>query len=106
MSAHLIDAGPERPAALDDRDFALVVGDLSPRKNLALLMRLWETTMPGDLTLVVVGPDHGTDTPVRRDLLQLEAAMRVDRRTVWDLRCVDVVCSCAGCAGKYSGRHA
>ena len=77
MSAHLIEAEPERPASLDDRGFALVVGDLSPRKNLALLTRLWETTIPGDLTLVVVGPDHGTDTPVRRDLLELERLGRV-----------------------------
>ncbi len=77
MSAHLIDAKPERPASLDDRDFALVVGDLSPRKNLALLTRLWATTMPGDLTLVVVGPDRGTNTPIRRDLLELERSGRV-----------------------------
>ena len=77
MSARLIDAEPERPASLNDRDFALVVGDLSPRKNVALLTRLWAATMPSELTLVVVGPDHGTDTPVRRELLALERVGRV-----------------------------
>jgi Glycosyltransferase len=77
MSARLIDAEPEPPAAVGSQPFALVVGDLSPRKNLALLTRLWETAPPEDLTLVVVGPDSGTDAPVRRELLALERAGRV-----------------------------
>ena len=79
MSARLIDVEPEAPAAVAGRRFALVVGDLSPRKNLALLMRLWRTQPPNDLTLVVVGPDSGTDTPARNELLELERT----RRVVW-----------------------
>ena len=77
MSARLIDVEPERPAAVGSQPFALVVGDLSPRKNLALLTRLWATAPPEDLRLVVVGPDSGTDAPVRRELLALERAGRV-----------------------------
>lgn len=77
MSARLINVAAVPPAAVGDQPFALVVGDLSPRKNLALLTRLWEVAPPGDLTLVVVGPDSGTDAPVRRELLALERAGRV-----------------------------
>ena len=77
MSARLIDVEPEPAAAVGSRPFALVVGDLSPRKNLALLTRLWATAPPEGLTLVVVGPDSGTDAPVRRELLALERSGRV-----------------------------
>ncbi len=74
MSQRLIEAAPRQPAAVEDRAFALVVGDLSPRKNLRLLTRIWSETPPADLALVVVGPDSGTDGSVRRELLELERA--------------------------------
>ena len=77
MSERLMNATPVRPDVIGDRPFALVVGDLSPRKNLSLLTGLWRTDPPADLTLVVVGPDSGTDTPGRDDLLALERAGRV-----------------------------
>lgn len=77
MSTHLIEVTPEAPSSLVHRRFALVVGDLSPRKNLALLTRLWSENPPAGLTLAVVGPDTGTETPVRSQLLDLERAGRV-----------------------------
>ncbi len=72
MSEHLVEVPPRAPDGLGDRRFALVVGDLSPRKNLTLLTDLWRAGAPAGLTLVVVGPDSGTDAPVRDDLLALE----------------------------------
>ena len=87
MSHRLIDAHPMRPLGtsadqanrLSDQPFALVVGDLSARKNLRLLTRLWREHPPPQLRLVVVGPDSGTDAPVRGELLDLER----DGRAVW-----------------------
>jgi glycosyltransferase involved in cell wall biosynthesis len=75
MSAHLTTVTSAPTPALVDRDFALVVGDLSPRKNLALLTRLWSDP-PAGLTLAVVGPDAGTDDDARRSLLELERTGR------------------------------
>jgi glycosyltransferase involved in cell wall biosynthesis len=77
MSEHLVAAEPALPRAIGDRPFALVVGDLSPRKNLLLLTRLWQSDRPEGLTLVVVGPDSGTDAPVREELFALERSGRV-----------------------------
>ena len=77
MSDHLLAVGSVAPVELANRRFALVVGDLSPRKNLALLTRLWKSSSPDGLTLAVVGPDSGTDAPVRSELLELERAGRV-----------------------------
>ena len=77
MSDHLLAVGAVAPVELANRRVALVVGDLSPRKNLALLTRLWKSSSPGGLTLAVVGPDSGTDAPVRNELLELERAGRV-----------------------------
>ena len=72
MSTNLTTVPAAAPAGLDDdRAFALVVGDLSPRKNLGALTALWRDP-PAGLTLVVVGPDSGTDTTVRHELLDLE----------------------------------
>ncbi len=78
MSPHLLDATPTAPAALTPEagPFALVVGDLSPRKNLGLLTRLWSEAPPADLRLVVVGPDSGGDHRARTQLLELERAGR------------------------------
>ncbi len=74
MSTNLTTVTAVAPPGLDDgHPFALVVGDLSPRKNLGALTALWRDP-PAGLTLVVVGPDSGTDTDVRRDLLALERA--------------------------------
>ncbi len=77
MSARLIEVDPVAPVEIANQRFALVVGDLSPRKNLALLTRLWASESPAGLTLVVIGPDSGTDEPVRAELLALEQAGRV-----------------------------
>ena len=77
MSNHLLSVAAIAPVELANRRFALVVGDLSPRKNLTLLTRLWKSAAPAGLTLVVVGPDSGTDAPVRSELLELERAGRV-----------------------------
>ena len=77
MSNHLLSVEPVAPVELAHRRFALVVGDFSPRKNLALLTRIWKSASPAGLTLVVVGPDSGTDAPVRNELLELERAERV-----------------------------
>ncbi len=79
MSEHLVDAHRAAPPGLGDRRFALVVGDLSPRKNLALVTQLWLADPPADLTLVVIGPDSGTDAPVRSELSELERC----GRAVW-----------------------
>ena len=77
MSNHLLSVAAVAPVELANRRFAMVVGDLSPRKNLALLTRLWKSASPAELTLAVVGPDSGTDAPVRSELLELERAGRV-----------------------------
>lgn len=70
----LMSLDPEAPSVVGDRRFVLVVGDLSPRKNVGLLTRLWKAGPPDDLTLVVVGPDSGLESPVRTELLELERA--------------------------------
>lgn len=77
MGTELMSLDPEASSAVDGRRFALVVGDLSPRKNVGLLTRLWKAGPPDDLTLVVVGPDSGQESPVRTDLLELERTGRV-----------------------------
>jgi glycosyltransferase involved in cell wall biosynthesis len=77
MSTHLATVTPEAPFPAPPRPFALAVGDLSPRKNLGLLTRLWHDDRPGGLDLVVVGPDGGGDTAARDALLALEPTGRV-----------------------------
>lgn len=77
MSTSLTTVTPEPPVPQPGRPFALSVGDLSPRKNLGLLARVWRDDRPGDLDLVVVGPDGGADTEARAALLALEATGRV-----------------------------
>ncbi|MGZ4712651.1 MAG: glycosyltransferase family 4 protein [Acidimicrobiia bacterium] len=79
MSAHLTTVEPVPVAAVGSARFALAVGDLSPRKNLGLLTRIWRDAPPGDLLLVVVGPDAGGDAAARADLLALQQA----GRAVW-----------------------
>jgi glycosyltransferase involved in cell wall biosynthesis len=58
MSSALLTT-PSTPAAeVDGRPFALVVGDSSPRKNLAMVVDLWPEVVARrpDATLVIVGP--------------------------------------------------
>ena len=73
MSTNLTSVAAVAPDGIDGRAFALVVGDLSPRKNLGALTDLWRDP-PAGLLLVVVGPDSGTDGPVRSALLERERA--------------------------------
>lgn len=77
MSTNLTTVTAEPPVPAPTRPFALTVGDLSPRKNLGLLARVWRDDRPGDLDLVVVGPDGGADTEARDALVALEATGRV-----------------------------
>ena len=77
MSRTLMTVDPAAPDALAGREFALVVGDLSPRKNLRLLTELWATEPPTGLMLAVVGPEAGGDREARAALVALERAGRV-----------------------------
>jgi glycosyltransferase involved in cell wall biosynthesis len=74
LSDHLLTA-PSRPVPeLATRPFALVVGDLSPRKNVALLLRIWpEVAAVTGLVLAVVGHEGPHSDDARRDLAALEA---------------------------------
>jgi glycosyltransferase involved in cell wall biosynthesis len=69
---------PLAPPGLEGREFALVVGDLSPRKNVRSLTALWRDP-PAGLVLVVVGPDSGADVVARAALVDLERT----GRAVW-----------------------
>jgi glycosyltransferase involved in cell wall biosynthesis len=75
MSTNLTSVEPVVPPGLADRAFALVVGDLSSRKNLGALTSLWHDP-PAGLLLVVVGPDAGGDRHVRAELVELERTGR------------------------------
>jgi glycosyltransferase involved in cell wall biosynthesis len=56
-------------AAIDGRPFALVVGDLSPRKNVGLLIDIWDDVAAASgLTLVAVGPTGWGSADTRRRL--------------------------------------
>ena len=75
LSRNLIDTPSEQVARLEMTRFALVVGDLAPRKNVRMLLELWdrvETAAPG-LRLAVLGHagPHSEDTT--RLLTRLEA---------------------------------
>ncbi|WP_245887880.1 glycosyltransferase family 4 protein [Geodermatophilus tzadiensis] len=58
MSTGLRTAEREPVTSLVDREFALIVGDTSPRKNLGLVVDLWPRVVAErpDATLAVVGP--------------------------------------------------
>ena len=79
VASTLAEAIPRRPAAILDGPFALVVGDLSPRKNLRLLLDIWsEVHARSDgLRLVVVGPEGWRSRKVRRRLERLSASNEV-----------------------------
>lgn len=74
MSRTFMSVEAAAPDELAGREFALVVGDLSPRKNLRLLTELWKVEPPSGLTLAVVGPDGGGDDEARAALAELERA--------------------------------
>lgn len=75
MSDHLLDARAEPVAALEGSRFALVVGDLSPRKNVRMLLDVWEDGPPvaGGLRLAVLGGDGPHSDETRQRLHRLEA---------------------------------
>ncbi len=81
LSVPLLQVAPEPVPTAADRPFALVVGDLSARKNVELLLGLWEDGV-GEATgllLVVVGP-AGWKSDATRDRL---AALVERGRAVW-----------------------
>lgn len=57
LSRKLIDTKPEPVARLETTRFALVVGDLAPRKNVRMLLELWDEVQCADpgFRLVVLG---------------------------------------------------
>ena len=73
LSEHLLQAEAEPVTALDGKRFALVVGDLSPRKNVALLLDLWEEVSrgAGGLHLAVLGGDGPHSETTRQRLAGL-----------------------------------
>lgn len=78
-SAGLADARSEPVTELIGQDFALVVGDPSPRKNLGFLLELWSevTSQHGSAKLVSVGPpawqggESSANEREHRDIVQL-----------------------------------
>jgi glycosyltransferase involved in cell wall biosynthesis len=67
VSVDLLTVATEPVPALVDRRFALVVGDLSPRKNLDLLSGIWDAVAEATgATLVSAGPDGWRSEDVLR----------------------------------------
>jgi glycosyltransferase involved in cell wall biosynthesis len=69
LSRHLLDAQPEPVEGLAGTRFALVVGDLAPRKNVGLLLEIWDRVAADapDLRLVVLGnPGPHSDETAQR----------------------------------------
>jgi len=76
----LTSAVPEPVASLAHRQFALCVCDLSPHKNIELLLRIWEeVNRRTGLILAIVGPDRMRSSGLRRRLGELESAGMVVR---------------------------
>jgi glycosyltransferase involved in cell wall biosynthesis len=73
LSVELISASAVPPIDKPSRRFALVVGDLSPRKNVSLLTEIWDqvTARTDGLQLVAVGPDGWRGAQTRRGLEKL-----------------------------------
>ena len=67
VAPHLLTVESARPSVVPEGPFALVVGDLSPRKNLMLLLDIWEevAARTGGLRLVAVGPEGWRSKPTR-----------------------------------------
>jgi glycosyltransferase involved in cell wall biosynthesis len=80
FTPELLAAAPIPVPELVGRAFALVVGDLSPRKNIGFLADLWPeifATTHG-LLLAVVGPDGARSRPTQRRVAKLvDAGMAV-----------------------------
>ncbi|HJT37488.1 MAG TPA: glycosyltransferase family 1 protein [Actinomycetota bacterium] len=59
VSIDLMSVAPVEPRATPDGPFALVVGDLSPRKNVSFLADIWDrvAAATNGMKLVAVGPD-------------------------------------------------
>lgn len=78
LSHDLLQARSEPVAGLEGSRFALVVGDLSPRKNVGMLLDVWEETSTAapDLRLAVLGGDGPHSDATRRRLEELEARDR------------------------------
>lgn len=75
-SENLIDAAPAEVRDLRSSPFVLVVGDATPRKNLAFLLRLWPQVLAAspDAELVVAGP--GVEALLRSPELSASANVR------------------------------
>jgi glycosyltransferase involved in cell wall biosynthesis len=91
FSPELLAVDPVPVPELVDQRFALVVGDLSPRKNLGFLADLWPEidAAAGGLRLAVVGPDGVRSGPTRRrvdDLVDRGLAVRPGRVSEGALR--------------------
>src|SRR5205085_10940986 len=71
VSVELTSASPLLPIDKPAGRFALVVGDLSPRKNVSLLIDIWDrvASATDGLQLVAVGPD-GWRSAQTRDRLE------------------------------------
>ena len=75
MSRHLLDARSEPVPELASTRFALVVGDLAPRKNVGLLLDIWDRVAretPGFQLVVLGSPGPHSDETARR-LADLQA---------------------------------
>jgi glycosyltransferase involved in cell wall biosynthesis len=80
FTPELLSADPLPVPDLVGRAFALVVGDLSPRKNIGFLVELWPEifSATGGLLLAVVGPDGARSRSTRHRVAELvEAGMAV-----------------------------
>jgi glycosyltransferase involved in cell wall biosynthesis len=75
VSSVLATVAPEAISALTDVPFALCVGDLSPRKNVELLLRILPAVhRQTGLMLALVGPDRSRSESMRAGLAALERA--------------------------------
>jgi glycosyltransferase involved in cell wall biosynthesis len=74
VSSSLLAAPARRIAGVDPSQAALVVADLSPRKNLRLLLDCWPQVRSGrhGATLLVVGPRPGPGSPLAEALTRAE----------------------------------
>jgi len=74
-ATEITESASTRLRELDGRSFALVVGDLSPRKNLSVLLDIWDEVWAATgWTLAVVGPDGWRSRGTRRRLERLVRA--------------------------------
>jgi glycosyltransferase involved in cell wall biosynthesis len=75
LSRHLLDANTEPVPELAGTRFALVVGDLAPRKNVGLLLDIWDRVAreSPDLRLVVLGNAGPRSDETARHLLELQS---------------------------------